>query len=129
MFGVATLRFCSPLLTVDISIDTLSKYLSRLEHLNSVSRGRPLVQGTFEFDSLICIGNCLLNLYCENAANRLSHARYRQFGMNEESVAALKSPCSSVPLLPFRLRQQQFPALLCCCNIYDRHISVVFKVY
>ena len=67
MFGVAILCFCSPLLTEDIPIDTLSKYLSRLEHLNSVSRGRPLVQGTFVFDSLICIGNCLLNLYCENA--------------------------------------------------------------
>ena len=52
MFGVAILCFCSPLLTEDIPIDTLSKYLSRLEHLNSVSRGRPLVQGTFVFDSL-----------------------------------------------------------------------------
>ena len=39
----------------------------KIRTLNSVSRGRPLVQGTFVFDSLICIGNCLLNLYCENA--------------------------------------------------------------
>ena len=75
MFGVAILCFCSPLLTEDIPIDTLSKYLSRLEHLNSVSRGESLVQGTFEFDCVICIGDCLLALQSKNAANRLSHAR------------------------------------------------------
>ena len=78
------------------------------------------MQGTFVFDSLMCIGNCVLALY-KNAANRVT--RYHQLGMNEESVAALKSPCSSVPLLPCsECANNNFPLLLLCCNRYDRLI-------